>query len=439
MNSAVDIWKKVLDLLSKKLTTTTIETWFSDCTAIDFQNTRLVLHTPSAFKKDIIEQWYADSIKSVLHDLFSCDFELTVLAEDELDSYKKSASNNNNKTSIYDSEEYTFEHFIVGNSNKFAHAAAKAVADGQTKNYNPLFIYGESGLGKTHLLHAIRHKIREDHPEYNIVYVKGDDFTNELIQAIQSGKNVEFREKYRNVDLFLIDDVQFIAGKISTQEEFFNTFNTLYEANRQIVLTSDRPPREISRLEDRLRTRFESGLLADIQPPDYETRVAIIRNKSSQLGLSLENDVTDYIANNITSNVRQIEGAVKKIMAYSQIMENKITPQSVAKVIKDMFRSNTEYAPTPDLIIEETAKYFSITSEDIKGKQKTKNKVTARHIAMYLIIKIVKLSLVDTAKIFGRDHTTVMYATQKVEDSIRSSDQYAQLIKDIESNINARR
>ena len=302
---------------------------FDDCKAVDVSDNRLVLYTPSNFKKDVIEGRFMGSLKNALKELFSGEVDVLVLGEKEYDNYQP-------KDTAED--EYTFERFVVGNSNKFAHAAAKAVAEGQIKNFNPLFIYGDSGLGKTHLLHAIRHAVSKKHPEYNIVYVKGDDFTNELIHAIQVGKNVEFREKYRVADLFLMDDIQFIAGKIQTQEEFFHTFNTLYEANRQIVFTSDRPPNEITRLEDRLKTRFESGLLADIQPPDYETRMAIIKKKAEQLGLFLPEDVSVYIAENMTSNVRQIEGAVKKVMAYRDLMNDSITVSSVSKAIKDMLK-----------------------------------------------------------------------------------------------------
>ena len=281
--------------------------------------------------------------------------------------------------------------------------------------------------------------VRRNHPDYNIVYVKGDDFTNELILALQVGKNVEFREKYRSADLFLMDDIQFIAGKISTQEEFFHTFNTLYEANRQIVFTSDRPPGEMMRLEDRLKSRFESGILADIQPPDYETRMAIIKNKAQQLGLILSDEVSNYIAENMTSNVRQIEGAVKKIMAYRDLMDDAITVSSVAKAIKDMFKEKSEYIPTPDIIIEETAKYYSLTSEDLKGQRRTRNTALARQISMYLIRKLTNLSLKDIGNIYeGRDHTTVLSSIRRVETNIRSSQEFSQTIKDISSNINSR-
>lgn len=435
MNSAADVWSKVLKILSSELTSTAITTWFDDCRAIDISNNRLVIFTPSNFKKDVIEGRFISSLKSALNELFSGDFDVQILGEGEFDAYKSNIQNISDSTE----EEFTFERFVVGNSNKFAHAAAKAVAEGQIKNFNPLFIYGDSGLGKTHLLHAIRHAVSKKHPEYNIVYVKGDDFTNELILALQVGKNVEFREKYRGADLFLMDDIQFIAGKIQTQEEFFHTFNTLYEANRQIVFTSDRPPYEMTRLEDRLKTRFESGLLADIQPPDYETRMAIIRNKAQQLGMILPDDVTEYIAENMTSNVRQIEGAVKKVMAYRDLMNDSITVSSVSKAIKDMFKEKTEYIPTADLIIDETAKYYSLTSEDLKGQRRTRNTALARQISMYLIRKLTNLSLKDIGDQYdGRDHTTVLSSIRRIEENMKSSATFSQTIRDITANINSR-
>lgn len=434
MNSAADVWSRILEILAQDLTTTAIQTWFDDCRAIDLSDSRLVLYVPSDFKKDVIEGRFLGFVKSALGELFSGEMDVVLLGEGGLDAYK-----DGKKTPPSEGEEFTFERFVVGNSNKFAHAAALAVAEGEKKNYNPLFIYGDSGLGKTHLLHAIRHAIAKKHPEYHIVYVKGDDFTNELILALQVGKNVEFREKYRNADLFLMDDIQFIAGKISTQEEFFHTFNTLYESGRQIVFTSDRPPDEIARLEDRLKTRFQSGLLADIQPPDYETRMAIIRNKANQLGLILPDDVCNYIAENITANVRQIEGAVKKVMAYRDLMDDSITVTSVAKAIKDMFKERTEFIPTADMIIEETAKYFSLTPEDLKGQRRTRNTALARQISMYLIRQLTNLSLKDIGDYYqGRDHTTVLSSIRRVEGNIAESTDFSQTLRDISSNINAK-
>lgn len=436
MNSVADVWNAVLELLSSRLTPVAISTWFTDCDCIDMTETTFVLYSPTKFKKDIIESRFAPLIKELLHELFAADLEVIVLDEDSVRSYK--TKDKRIEDSFPDNDEYTFENFVVGSSNKFAHAAAMAVAEGQTTSYNPLFIHGPSGLGKTHLLYAIRHEVRKRHPNYNIVYVKGDDFTNELITAIQAGKNVEFREKYRSANLFLMDDVQFIAGRTATQEEFFHTFNSLYQLNRQIVFTSDRPPNEIMRLTDRLKTRFESGLIADIQPPDYETRVAIINNKAMQLGIVLPEDIVQYIAENMTSNVRQIEGAVKKVKAYNDIMDEPLTVTTVSKIIKDMFREKTEYIPTPEAIIEETAKFYSLTPEELKGRSQTKKIVLPRQISMYLIRTITNLPLIDIGEIFSRDHTTVMSSISKIEDMLPKSSELSEIIRDITANINSK-
>jgi len=437
MNSAVDVWSKILDILRNDLTETAISTWFDECTAVEIAGNRLFVHTPSAFKKEVIEGRFLGTIKSALSELFSsADFEVIILDNDGLNAMTE-ATDTPDYLGI---DEYTFQHFVVGNSNKFAHAAALAVADGSQKhNYNPLFIYGESGLGKTHLLYAIRHAVERKFPHYNVIYVKGEDFTNDLVLAIQQGKNVEFREKYRGADFFLMDDIQFIAGRPSTEEEYFNTFNTLYELGKQIVFTSDRPPSQIHKLEDRLRTRFESGLIADIQPPDDVLRVAIIRNKAEQLGVILPDDVTNYIADNLDSNVRQLEGAVKMIIAYRDIMDDDITVESVKTRLKDMFKGERELIPTTNDIIEETAKYFIQTPEDVKGQSRVADTALARQIAMYLIRKLTNLSLKDVGKEFaGRDHSTVITSIKKVENKIKNNSDFSNIIRDITSNINSK-
>ena len=391
MNSVNDIWDEIVKILSKQLTPTAISTWFSDCTPVEIDDCKLVLHTTTDFKRSIIISRFGDTIKAALSDLFSCDFDIMVLAGDEIHDFsiKKKAEN-----SLPEMEGYTFDRFIVGNSNKFAHAAALAVAERPGVTYNPLFIYGNSGLGKTHLLLAIGQEIHEKDPTKKIAYLKGDEFTNQLIRAIKDGTGEEFRTKYRNVDLFLVDDIQFIAGKQQTQNEFFHTFNNIYEAGHQIVITSDRPPLEMSLLDDRLRTRFEGGLMADIQPPDLETRMAIIRNKAAQLGLLLSDEAVEYIAENITANIRQLEGVIKRLTAYKEILDDVITIDSVKRAIKDVIKIGT-YIPTPDIIIKETAKYYSLKEEDLRGQNRSKNTAIARQVSMYLIRSLTNLSLKD--------------------------------------------
>ena len=314
MNSINDLWSTVLDMISSKYTSTSIATWFSDCKPVAIKESTFIIYTPTDFKRKIITNRFGAALEEVLTDLFSSPFTVQILCGDETMETSSSFDD-----VLPEMEGYTFDNFIVGNSNKFAHAAAVAVTDKPGQTYNPLFIYGNSGLGKTHLLLAIGHDLLNKNPNLNVAYIKGDDFTNELIQAISRSTTNDFHEKYRNVELLLVDDIQFIAGKTATQEEFFHTFNTIYESGHQIVITSDRPPMEMTTLDDRLRTRFEGGLMADIQPPDLETRMAIIRNKATQLGLLLSDDVVLYIAENITSNIRQIEGVIKRLTAYKEI------------------------------------------------------------------------------------------------------------------------
>ena len=435
MNSLNDIWAKTVEALSGTLTPTAINTWFSDCEPVEISDSTLVLHTPSSFKRDIIVSRFGDAIRAALSDMFSSAFDIKVLAGDEINDYM--AEETADDDMLPEMAGYTFDRFIVGNSNKFAHAAAVAVAEKPGASYNPLFIYGASGLGKTHLLLAIGHAIHEKDPKTNIAYIKGDEFTNQLIVAIKEGSTDEFHKKYRNVDLFLVDDIQFIAGKQATQEEFFHTFNNIYEAGHQIVITSDRPPMEMSLLDDRLQTRFEGGLMADIQPPDMETRMAIIRNKASQLGLILSDDAVEYIAENITSNIRQIEGVIKRLTAYREILDDTITIDSVKRAIKDVIRIGT-YIPTPAVIIKETARYYSLSEEEIRGQSRSKNVAAARQISMYLMRTLTNLSLKDIgAEYEDRNHATVLASIRKVESLLKASPDTAATVRDITSNINS--
>ncbi len=434
MNSIQDIWDEIIKILSKELTPTAITTWFSDCEAVEIEDCRLVLHTSNDFKRSIIVSRFGDSIKAALHDLFASDFELMVLAGDEINEYSKEKKEEN---SLPEMDGYTFDRFIVGASNKFAHAAAIAVSENPGKIYNPLFIYGNSGLGKTHLLLAIGQAIHEKDPTKKISYIKGDEFTNQLIKSIKDGTGEEFRHKYRNVELFLVDDIQFIAGKQQTQNEFFHTFNNIYEAGHQIVITSDRPPLEMSLLDDRLRTRFEGGLMADIEPPDLETRMAIIRNKAAQLGIILSDDAVTYIAENITANIRQLEGVIKRLTAYKEILDDVITIDSVKRAIKDVIRIGT-YIPTPEIIIKETARYYSLDESDLRGQSRAKNTATARQVSMYLMRSLTNLSLKDIgAEYENRNHATVLSSIRKIEDMLKNDPKMAVTVRDITSNINS--
>ena len=436
MNSVADIWKIVLSRLSQDLSETTISTWFDEVEAVSIKDRTLYLHCPNDFKRSTIESMFSDRIKDSLRDIYSADFDVKLLSTAESTALfepevKKS-------TALLDSGEFTFDTFVVGESNKMAYAAARAVADG-VGHYNPLIIYGDSGLGKTHLLYAIAHTIHKNHPDYKIVYIRGEDFTNELIRDIRAGKNQEFRDKYRSADVFLMDDVQFIAGRDSTQEEMFHTFNTLYEDKKQIVFTADRPPKEMLRLEDRLKTRVEWGLLADIQPPDYETRMAIIKNKAIRMGVELPEEVLIYVAENITSNVRQIEGTVKKILAFRDLLGSNVDASSVTRAVRDMFKETSDILPTAEVIIEEVGKFYDIDPNAIRGQGRTKATSWARHIAIYLTRHMTKLSLKDIGKEFdNRDHTTILHSIDRVEKQCKTDPETNEVIKDIRSNINER-
>ncbi len=436
MNSINDVWNSVLDILRRSVTDTAMNTWFEDCEPVELKDGCLTVCVPNDFKRGIIQSRFADSIRSALRDLFSGDFELQILTRDELDEEGDATPAPGDDLPL--TAGYTFDRFVVGPSNKFAYTAAVAVAEKPGKAYNPLFIYGNSGLGKTHLLLSIGHVIRQSDPSAKIAYVKSDEFTNQMIAALREGKAEEFRTKYRGVDLFLMDDVQFIAGKQATQEEFFHTFNNIYEAGHQIVITSDRPPIEMAKLDERLRTRFEGGLMCDVQPPDVETRIAIIRNKASQLCMVLSDEVVEYIAESLTANVRQIEGVVNRLTAYRDLLEDDITIESVKRAIKDVIRMG-EFIPTPDIIIEETARFYSLAPEDVRGQSRSKNIAMARQVAMYLIRTITNLPLTEIGKEFeGRNHATVLSSIRKVESLLRSDPEMSAIVRDISSNVNSR-
>ncbi len=434
MYSSAYVWAKILGYMEERLGSVTVSAWLDDAEVVELNDSHLIVYSPSDFRRDIIRRRCTDYIQDALKEIFNSDAKLLVFGDEERDTFR-----NKHKASSMDfNPQFTFDNYVVGPSNRFAHSAAIAVSKTPGQVYNPLFIYGPPGVGKTHLLYAIANGIRRDNPNANVVYIKGDQFTNELIAAIQSGKNIEFRSKYREADLFLIDDVQFIAGKESTQEEFFHTFNKLYEEHKQIVMTSDRKPSDMLTLEDRLKTRFEWGLLADVQPPDYETRMAIIKNKAKSLGLQLGDDVCNYIAINVTNNVRQIEGTVKKILAYRDLNNMPLDLPNVSRAIDDMFKSEGNALPTPGLIISQVCKFYNLEEAVIRGTQKNKGTAEARQIAMYMIRKLTNLSLPDIGKEFGRDHSTVLYAIRKVEVALKNGDKETRdRIRDITSNVNS--
>ncbi len=436
-NPAVEIWNSVLELLKKELTSTTIDVWFRDVEPVSLTEDQFVICAPNEFKRDILASRYISQLKNALYELFSTDLTVVVVEPNQRENFQSASPNRN---ILAGSDEFTFTHFVVGPSNRFAYNAAKAVADAPSRSYNPLFLYGNSGLGKTHLMYAIYHSVREQHPDYRIVFVKGEEFTNELNEAIRTRTTENFRAKYRDKDLLLVDDVQFIAGKEATQIEFFNTFNNLYEAGRQIVLTSDRPPSEMNRLEERLRTRFEWGLTADIQPPDEQTRVAIIKNKSLALGLNLPTAVIEYIARNITNNIRQLEGTIRRLLAYQNLMGTNLQEDNdaVMRAVRELIRERDIFTPSPELIIEETARCYDVPISEMTSKSRSRDVVNARQVAMFIIRSETNLSLLEIGKLFDRDHTTVLHSLDKIERQAREDRETMENIRDIKSNVNSK-
>jgi chromosomal replication initiator protein len=436
MYSNAYIWAKVIAYLDERLTPGIVSTFFDQSYILEINEQKLTVYAPSEFCKEFIERRCLGYIRDAVRELTGQDFDVNVICEEEMAEFQKSRENTGKPRF---NPQFTFDSFVVGPSNRFAYNAALAVTDKPATAYNPLFIYGPSGLGKTHLLYAIANRIQQNYPDFNIVYISSEQFTNELIIALREHRNVEFRKKYRNADLLLMDDIQFIGGKASTEEEFFHTFNELFEGRKQIVVTSDRPPNEISLLADRLRTRFEGGLICDIIPPDYETRMAIIQNKANSLGMDLPDDICNYIAENITNNVRSLEGTVNIIKAYHELNGMPLDLSNVSRAIKDMYMDAGHNLPTPALIIGEVSRYYSVEENLLRGRLKSNNVVMPRQIAMYLIRELTHQSYKNIGREFGRDHTTVISSLQKVEALIAKNDKETlDNLRDITANINSK-
>lgn len=440
MDSFDDAWKLICDYCKTKITDVAYNTWISRIKPIklDFDRNTAYLAVPNEFHCQTLKRCYMPLLKEAFSAIFDNEFNIEFKTPNELDS---SPIVEKIEEKIKDTTyEYTFDTFIVGSSNKFAHAACLAVATNPSHAYNPLFLYGNSGLGKTHLLYAIGNEIKKNDPNKVICYIKGDDFTNELIESLRLAKMSEFRQKYRQADILLVDDVQFIGGKESTQEEFFHTFNALYDAQKQIVLTSDRPPKEIKTLDDRLRSRFEQDLIADVQPPDIETRIAIIKRKAELVEIDLSNDVCEYIASKIKSNIRQLEGTVKKLKAKSLLNNEKPTISSVQEVIADILNNDVPPEVTVERIIDEVARTYGVSSDEIRSqKNRSANISNARHIAIYVTRELTTLSMVAIGEEFGNRHySTIIYTLQKVQKMMDNDRKVKEIIEDTIKNIRDR-
>lgn len=434
----VSLWDKTLQLIKGELSPPSFNAFFKQIVPLKIYMDNLILLVPNEFTKSILEDRYLNLIENSINQLslkkYNIKFVLNEIEIEGLNEETKQFDTKKNYPNL--NPKYTFDTFVIGNSNRFAHAACVAVAESPAKAYNPLFLYGGVGLGKTHLMHAIGHHIMTQKKNPKVVYVSSEKFTNELINSIKDDRNEKFRNKYRNVDILLIDDIQFIAGKERTQEEFFHTFNSLHEANKQIIISSDRPPKEIPTLEDRLRSRFEMGLITDIQAPDFETRIAILRKKAQMENIDVPNDVTNYIAKNIKSNIRELEGALTRVIAYSSLTNRSISFELAIEALKDIMTNSKDEEITVNRIKEKVASVFNIKMDDFNSKKRTRSIAFPRQIAMYLTRELTELSLPKIGEEFGgRDHTTVIHAHDKIVKNLHSNEEIKGKIEKIISDL----
>lgn len=438
MNSYLEFWQAVCDYCRENMNTIAYNMWIEPLKLIKLESERVIIAAPG-FKIDLIMDKYRQLIEDGFYNVLGFNVEIELIPFENVPNEKSEENNSASSGTSYSNIEnakLTFNNFVVGPSNKFAYTASMRVAETPGSVFNPLFIYGNSGLGKTHLLNAIIEKIKNNNPNANIVYTTSEDLTNDLTFAIQTKTTYDFHNKYRSCDALLIDDIQFIAGRSQTEEEVFHTFDTLIKAGKQIVLTSDKPPSAIPKIEDRLKTRFESGLLCDIQPPDFETRVAIIKDKANGLRFELPNDVCGFIAENIKSNVRQMGSAVKNIYAYCSFNDVSPTIEVAKEVLKDILITSQPIGVVIDNILEKVSFTFGVTAEQLKSERRDANINNARQAAMYIIREITDLSQDEVGKVFGRNHSTVNSSLKNVQNKINSDSKYKNLINEIIKNIN---
>lgn len=427
MNTFEEVWENVCDYCKDEISGVAYNCWIKTLSPVKLHGKVAVVSAPTKYQRDLTESHYKELLERAFSEVFGFHVSVEVISEEENAPARPEPENI--------TETFTFDNFIVGPSNDFAHAAAVAVAKNPGKQYNPLFIYGKPGLGKTHLLNAIKNYVSEHNPGFNIVYTQGEAFANEIIDAIHSGSTPDFREKFRNTDMLFVDDIQFIAGKDSTQTEFFNTFNSLHEAGKQIVLTSDRPPKEINSLTERLRQRFEMGLLADIKEPDYETRVAIIRKKAEELNFEMSDAVAQCIANQIKTNVRQIEGVLNKLMAYTNLTSEKPSIFNVITVINEIRRDEVDNTITVEKIMDAVSNAYDVTPADICSKKQHMEISNARHIVIYIASQMTGMTLKQIGEKINRNHSTVSASLNKMEKEMAKNPRLRANIEDIMKNL----
>ncbi len=439
---AHELWGAVCSVLKGEMSAIGYKTWIATLNVVrelkDGNHPVLVLEAPTSFNRQFLETRYAELISNALSQaagrMWGVKF---VTAEDRQYAPEQPEAQGGHDNALPLNPKYTFDAFVVGNSNRFAHAASLAVAEAPAMSYNPLFVYGGVGLGKTHLLHAIGHYIREQYPRFKVIYVTIESFTNEFIRAIQTNANDAFRNRYRNVDVLMIDDIQFIAGKERTQEELFHTFNTLFESQKQIILSSDKPPRQID-IEDRLRSRFEWGLIADIQPPDLETRIAILQKKAEQDGIFVESDVLEFIAMRSENNIRELQGALNRAAAYARVSQKALDMALAREALKDLLNSSSSRMVSPESIISKVVERFGISVEELKSKNKQRRIADARQVSMYLIREMTDLSLPRIGEIFNRDHTTVLHGWRTISDNMAQDSEMRSLLADMQRELNGK-
>lgn len=438
-----DLWQEVLAIIQTKLSKPSFEAWFKSTKATVFNDHSLVICAPNNFAREWLETRYAKMIHDTVFEYLGKKVTVKFIEEEEKQEHTPAPVQPAKRVIIQEdppshmmNPKYTFETFVIGPGNRFAHAASLAVAEAPAKAYNPLFLYGGVGLGKTHLMHAIGHYVLEHNPGTRVLYISSEKFTNEFINAIRDNRGESFRNKYRNIDVLLIDDIQFIAGKEGTQEEFFHTFNALHEERKQIIISSDRPPKEIPTLEERLRSRFEWGLTTDIQPPDLETRIAILRKKAKADNLDIPNEALVYIASQIDTNIRELEGALIRVVAYSSLINEDITTHLAAEALKDIIPSSRPKVISIQDIQQKVGEYYGLKIEDFKARKRTKAVAFPRQVAMYLARELTDFSLPKIGEAFGgRDHTTVIHAHEKISSTISKDHELQKIIQSITEKI----